>query len=180
MRIFISLVALIMSTQMILAQRYTASQADGKLTIAGTSSLHDWESEVTDFKVDATLDFAKASSDIKVVVKSNSIKSGKSIMDTKTYESLLVEKFPEIIFTSKQTSFGEGKFTSLGTVQITGKKLAIEIPVTYSNVAGKLNVTGLVKFKMSDFGIDPPTAMFGTMVTGDEVTINFNLSLNQL
>jgi len=180
MRILICLITLFFSAQLLVAQRYTASPTDGKLAILGTSSLHDWESVVTEFKVDANLDFAKATSDIKVVVKAKSIQSGKSIMDSKTYESLLSDKFPDIIFTSKQTTFGEGKFSSLGTLQIAGKTMSIEVPVTYTQVSGKLNVAGSVKFKMSDFGIDPPTAMFGTMVTGDEVTINLNLTLNQL
>jgi hypothetical protein len=30
---------------------------------------------------------------------------------------------------------------------------------------------------MTDFKIDPPTALMGTMKTGDEITISFNVKL---
>ena len=35
--------------------------------------------------------------------------------------------------------------------------------------------TGSIKIVMSDYGIEPPVAMFGTLKTGDEVTIDFEL-----
>jgi len=33
------------------------------------------------------------------------------------------------------------------------------------------------KIKMSDYGIDPPSFMFGTVKTGDEMTVSFNVNL---
>jgi hypothetical protein len=29
---------------------------------------------------------------------------------------------------------------------------------------------------MTDYGVDPPTAVFGTIKTGDAIDINFNLN----
>jgi polyisoprenoid-binding protein YceI len=42
---------------------------------------------------------------------------------------------------------------------------------------GTVNATGMVPIKMTDFGIKPPTAMFGTLRTGDEVKVNFALTV---
>jgi hypothetical protein len=35
----------------------------------------------------------------------------------------------------------------------------------------------MVPIKMTDFGIKPPTAIFGTLRTGDEVKVNFALTV---
>ena len=55
------------------------------------------------------------------------------------------------------------------------------------NIASKLDfknnssfmVTGEVPLKMSDFNIDPPTAMMGAMKTGDEVVIKYNFEFDK-
>jgi len=32
---------------------------------------------------------------------------------------------------------------------------------------------------MTHYGVEPPTALMGTIKTGEEVTINFNFQVNQ-
>jgi hypothetical protein len=39
----------------------------------------------------------------------------------------------------------------------------------------RIQIKGSKKVKMTDFNISPPTAMLGTLKTGDEVTISFTL-----
>ena len=43
----------------------------------------------------------------------------------------------------------------------------------------QFQVKGEVPLKMSDFGIDPPTAMMGTLKTGNEVVIKYNLEFEK-
>ena len=38
----------------------------------------------------------------------------------------------------------------------------------------KITLIGEKKFKMTDFKIDPPKALFGTITTGDDITIKFS------
>ena len=38
-----------------------------------------------------------------------------------------------------------------------------------------LIIVGVLDLKMSDFGIEPPTAMFGMIKVYDELSIDFNL-----
>ncbi len=40
---------------------------------------------------------------------------------------------------------------------------------------GTVKATGMVPIKMTDYGIKPPTAIFGRLKTGDEVKVNFEL-----
>ena len=61
---------------------------------------------------------------------------------------------------------------------LVGKKKPMDFTATTKDVDGSVQVTGSVSMKMSEFGIEPPTAMFGTLTTGDEVTIEFNFLLN--
>ena len=42
---------------------------------------------------------------------------------------------------------------------------------------GTVKATGVVTIKMTDFGIHPPTAIFGRIKTGNEVKVNFELSV---
>ena len=42
-----------------------------------------------------------------------------------------------------------------------------------------LTVTGSQKISMKDFSIDPPTFMLGTIKTGNDITLSFNLTLKR-
>ena len=42
---------------------------------------------------------------------------------------------------------------------------------------GSITFNGSKKLKMTDYGIKPPTALLGTMTTGDEVEIVFQVTL---
>jgi len=42
---------------------------------------------------------------------------------------------------------------------------------------GSVMAKGLVPIKMTDYGIKPPTAIFGRVKTGNEVKVNFELTI---
>lgn len=43
---------------------------------------------------------------------------------------------------------------------------------------GDIQLTGSKKLNMKDFGMEPPTAVLGTIKVGPEVTVNFNLTIS--
>jgi hypothetical protein len=49
------------------------------------------------------------------------------------------------------------------------------VQVTNNNVT----FTGKKTIKMTEFEVEPPTALLGTIKTGDEVTISFNSKFNK-
>ena len=71
---------------------------------------------------------------------------------------------------------GNGKFSikSLGDLTITGVKKQISLDFTIDVTSGKISLKGEKKIKMTDFNIDPPKALFGTITTGDDLTIQFS------
>jgi polyisoprenoid-binding protein YceI len=44
---------------------------------------------------------------------------------------------------------------------------------------GSITFSGSKKLKMTDYKIKPPTALMGTMTTGDEIEIVFQVTLKQ-
>lgn len=157
----------------------------GKMTIAGTSTLHDWVSEVTqiNFKGDiqAMDNSLKSIKNVHLTIPVEGIKSTKgNAMDKKTYKALESEEHPKI--ECSLTSFkiepagkqfkikADGKLTIAGTT----KALTLNFSAQYTD-DGKLKFTGEKALKMTDFNIDPPRALLGTLKTGDDITIEFTV-----
>lgn len=153
--------------------------------IHGTSTLHDWTSDVTEFSGTFKRDNGngiEAIQSLQFEIKAESIKSGKGGMDKRTYSALDVKKHPMITYSlnniAKQDSTSDGwsLYNSAGELEIAGTKKE----VTFT-VEGKENADGTMEFKgstdmlMSEFGIDPPSAMLGTIRSGDEITIEFHV-----
>jgi polyisoprenoid-binding protein YceI len=161
-----------------------------KIIIKGTSNLHDWKMEVEDINgnMDADIKDNKIESinSLTLNVNVNSIKSGKSLMDKKTYYALKSELYPEIHFSLSGISDiiinNKGQLvTANGILSIAGIKKSIQIKAigsTYNN--GDLGFTGSKSLKMSDFNIMPPTAIFGTLKTGDSIVVEFDISFKNM
>lgn len=172
---------------------FVSAQSNYKITAAknmikGTSSLHDWQCVVEKQDGSATINTAGTlkitALNIRFIVKS--IKSVKEdgkyydeSMDKNAYKALSAEAFPEIVYTLVSTSNVKtsGKTTTLtatGNLTIAGKTNKITFPVKAIVNGNNVTFTGATKFKMSLFGIKPPTALLGTIKTGDEITIVMN------
>jgi len=161
--------------------------SDHKITIDGTSNVHDWTEVAQTASGDASVTwntdgtFQIKSFNLKISVKS--IKSDKgSIMDNKTYDALKAEKHPYITFKmSSVKSFsksGTGYSVKInGDLTIAGVTKNVEISgMVYVKENGKLYIDVSKSIKMTDYGIEPPTAMMGAMQVGDEITIRFKLN----
>jgi polyisoprenoid-binding protein YceI len=164
------------------AQHHFTVQDNSKLSVAGTSTLHDWESDAT--KLSGTAHFVlndrniTAIEDLTLTVGVKSIESGKSGMDKKTYDALNANKYPNITYTFKDLKSVSGnKVTAAGTLEIAGKKKTVEFPVTYQvNADNSVNFKGEVDLKMTSFDIEPPSALLGTVTAGDDIKIKFDVT----
>ncbi len=162
------------------------------MTISGTSTLHDWTSEVdtiigyveVDKKMidrgDPKRNDKIIAVHIEVPVKSIISPRG-ATMDKKTWNALKSEEHPKIIFDMKG-----GKITNIngsafsvqakGNLTIAGKTREVEFLVSGELTGpGKMKFTGSYKMNMRDYDVEPPSAMFGQIVTGEEVEVKFEL-----
>ncbi|HTB32943.1 MAG TPA: YceI family protein [Bacteroidia bacterium] len=158
---------------------------DSTVTILGTSNLHNWNETVSTVLGDGSVTWNTDGSfdldEINLKMEVNSIKSDMgSIMNNNTYKALKSDKYPEIIFTltipvaSIKAGAASTTISAKGTLFIAGvnKSIDMQVKVAAPN-QGYLTFEGSKTVKMSDYGISPPTALLGTLRTGDEITINF-------
>ena len=101
------------------------------------------------------------------------------------YEALKAEEFSSIEFrmiNGKISSITGNEFngTATGYLSIAGKTKEVNVPFSGNLLNdGQLDLEGKVNLKMSEFDIDPPKAMAGTLKTGDEVSIVYSLKLEK-
>ncbi len=158
------------------------------LVIKGTSNLHDWESPAKEVRANGSMTFTagtlKSIEALNVEIPVKTIKSPKgSIMDNKTYDALKANSCPNIIYKlGKVTGLskkGDGyDINAVGYLTIAGVTNTIDMYVRgKSGADGSITFSGSKKLKMTDYKIKPPTALLGTMTTGDEVEIVFQVTL---
>jgi len=168
------------------AQSKLTVNSNSTLIVSGTSTLHDWEIEADQVSGYATFDIQEGIlskvSDLNIKVKSTDLKSGKSGMDNNTYKALKAEEFEYIIFKlSESTLIKEGSnylVKGTGNLTVAGFTRQIDISSTCEITSGTVKCKGSYTMKMTDWKIEPPTAMFGTIKTGDEITIDFETTFN--
>lgn len=158
------------------------------MTIQGTSSMHDWESDVTEVNGAGLLEAANGTiagiSELSLEIPVKSIKSGKgSTMDNKTYEAFKSEEHPTITYklTEVKSIMKESDgylLKTVGDLTMAGSTRSIEMDVHAKSLgSGDWQFEGAKALKMTDFNMEPPKALMGTLKTGDEVTINFSINM---
>lgn len=183
---FIILTALVFAAQTGFAQeKFRMDERNSEITVEGTSSVHDWEMKATEMKASIQLKISEnAIADIITVdfsMPTEKLKSENSIMDKKSWDALKSKKYNSIRFDLNRVSgfSSNGKTfsgTASGSLFIAGKSQQVTIPFTGSVKTGNtITVAGHEKINMKDYNISPPTAMLGTLKTGEEVTVRFKM-----
>ena len=170
-------------------EAYTLAE-QSTMTVEGTSTIHDWELEVKDLSTSVALNPellqneqpASPVSNVSLTVPVKKMDSGKGGMNRKIYGALKEDEHPNITFSLDSTELAtppeNGSFTLnvSGNLTIAGHTRAISLPVTGTlTEEGNLRFAGSYKLNMTDYKVDPPTAVFGTIRSGEEVTIKFDL-----
>lgn len=167
---------------------------DYSVTINGTSNLHSWDEKVgTVTGTGAITPNSDGSYDIDAInlkMEVHSIKSDMGpAMNNNTYKALKADAHPEIIFTlsapikaikAAATATGVSAKCNLTIAGVT-KPVVMQVKISMPQ-KGTLQFEGAQTIKMTDYGVTPPVALFGALVTGDEITIhfktNFSVTLN--
>ncbi len=161
------------------AQKTFQLDAKPDLKVSGTSTLHDWEmpSSTATGSMTATETAAKLTEikSLTITMPAESIKSGKKAMDKKAYEAMKTDKHKNVVFTLKSASKTGDTWTLTGTFNIAGTTKQVNLKAKEIVSNGVYGLNGSYSFKLSDYGITPPTAMMGTIKTGDDVKISFNV-----
>jgi polyisoprenoid-binding protein YceI len=155
------------------------------VTIHGTMSIHDWVETIGEVTGDMVADpHAAGGADvrsIRIVMGVRSIRSDMgTVMDNKTYKALKAVADPQITFLLDapvillQLRRGEKPIALAGHLTLAGVTRPVVLLVDYFEVtSNSMRFEGRQVIKMTDFGVKPPSALFGTLRAGPDITIYF-------
>jgi polyisoprenoid-binding protein YceI len=155
------------------------------VTIAGTSTMHDWTMTSTGANYNATFEVNADGTPAKLsmvafTLPAESLKSKEKAMDKNAYKSLNTDKYKDITFQLTAAKITGKTIACTGNLTISGTTKPVEVDVTFESKNGTLVCKGSKKIKMTDFKVEPPSFMFGTIKTGDEITVSFDVSLSPI
>ena len=163
------------------AQKNYILDVKTNFSVAGTSTLHDWEmksgSKIGTANLTVTDNKLTAITKIDITLLAETLKSEKTKMDKIAYETLKTDKHKNIKYVLKSAEkVNETTWNLTGTYTIAGVSKEHKTQVKTSVVNGIVNLQGTDKITFKEFGMKSPTAMLGTIKTGENLTIKFNLN----
>jgi polyisoprenoid-binding protein YceI len=178
----IAIVLVVFFSNTSFSKEFKLDNHKSSFSIFGTSSLHDWEEKAMDQNGKMSLNSSEGLQiqNLYIEILAESLKSGKNIMDKNTYKALKTDKFKTITFqyvkTLEASLLQEGtyKLKILGDLTIAGFTNSIQLNLKLYLKGNEVNVLGEKEILMTDYNVDPPKALLGTIKTGNEITIKFN------
>ncbi len=175
-------------TQQINAQTAKVNSASSNMTVFGTSNIHDWDMKAEKMSGDATFtiedDKLSAIDKLTYSVEVESLKSGKSGMDKNAYNALDTKKHKTINYkltkVNKIIDKGSNNYTleTTGNLSIAGQTKQVPITFNVKLNGNKLTFAGKVKINMTHYNVEPPKALMGTVKTGEDITLDFEVLYN--
>lgn len=171
---------------------FVIDNGSSTMVIEGGSTVGSWDAEVKvlegEFKVDLEgLSNGANGSEIFELstfsVPVGNIESDSRRMNRNIYSYLKEDDYPNITFTmisAEVTENNGNEYEVLvnGVINAAGADHEVSFTTTVSNNGnGSLNISGTKPLNFSDFGIDRPSAMLGTVRADEEIEIVYNLVL---
>ena len=180
--------------------RYEPDLSASRLTVDGTSTVHDWtlESQVVRGElivhdIDATAlgtsgrTFPQPlSATVRVEILVDSLKSDNSGLNRRMYEALKADSHPMITYRLERAELQAGQaadedgsegsllVATSGVLTVAGVDRTMDIPMQVARLpADGLRVSGETSLRMTEFGIEPPRVMLGFLRTGDTVKVRW-------
>jgi polyisoprenoid-binding protein YceI len=166
----------------------------GKVTIAGTSNIHEYTASTTNVRVTqarlgAVLDGhfcdnalkpgAVEAFEVSIAAATLTSPRGEGL-DKNMRKALKTDQFPEITFRLTNldaTGKPAGGAKATGTLKIAGVERDVAMDITTKADGDTLVVQGRLELLMTDYGIKPPVAMMGMLKTDPKVTVTFETVL---
>ena len=157
---------------------------ESTIQVDGTSNqTPEWSVYATQIDGSVTVNDEGSVDSAVLVIPSKMMKSRKSpIMDRGMYGALKADDYPEIMYellsVSDVAMMNDSTFSlnTTGNLTIAAETKEIMVPVEgIRSENEKMHFTGQHAILMSDYGLKPPSLMFGAYRTGDELVISFEL-----
>jgi polyisoprenoid-binding protein YceI len=175
------------------AQQTLTLAPESKLWFDGKSTVRDWSCKAP--VMTATLTLAEAATAAVLAgdepqattlfsVPTMKLDCSNGTMNNHMRKAIAAEKFGEISFALKSyeavaEAGAATKGTLRGDLTIKGVAKEVVLPVEFVAAGDGLRVKGTYALKMTDWGVEPPKLMMGTMKVREMVTVSFDLLLQQ-
>jgi hypothetical protein len=163
-----------------------------EVTIEGTSSMHAFHCKTNKIMAYVDVDpgytkdltkIARPIASVKVNIVVRTLTCGNGQMDKNMYSTLDADKNPIIKYTMSGYDILDGSAKpsafvakTTGTLVISGQEKVINMKINAERLSdGKATAQGEQDVLMTDFGIKPPSFMFGTLKVGNEIKVKFSL-----
>ncbi|MEX0770830.1 MAG: YceI family protein [Balneolaceae bacterium] len=165
---------------------------DSEISIEGTSNVRDWDADVTTIHAELILNGFEESDGIQNLSPAHfktltlrmpvkGIDAGGRSLTNNIQKYLKKDDYPDITFklnkiSEVQVNDSEVILTADGVINAAGKDHSVTLKVNGStDNQGTLVFSGTQELKMTDFDIEPPTAIFGTVRAVDEFSVHFSV-----
>ena len=167
------------------AQNAYTLKTEQEFTVSGTSTLHDWDMVSSEAKGNAKISIEDrritSINSLIVTLPTNSLKSGKGGMDDNAYKALDAKQHPNIHFElTAVEAITDQQIKAKGQLSIVGETLVIPLDVNYKVSENAILFEGKFLISFTQFKIDPPKALLGTIKTGDELQISFETAFKSI
>ncbi len=177
-----ALTATSVSAQMALPENLTLSSAS-KVWFDGTSNVKSFSCSAGKLDVDVSSDAdatpAKLVKSASLAIQVAQLDCKNAKMNEHMRDALKSDKNPRITWKLSSYTVDGNAVVMAGTLTIAGKENPIELRGRGAFANGTLTLKGSKVLKMTEFGVKPPSLMFGTMKVADPVTVWYELVLNQ-
>ncbi len=165
-----------------------------RLWIEGRSNVNEFECEANQYFGEATLfdnpgpvEFSQSMQErvfMQVEIRVDGFECGRSRMNRDLQDALRSRDFPDITFLFDsadlvgfpETNDGAFEINVKGTLTVAGNTRDIQfITRAYYLEPTKVRAIGKTTIRMSDFDVEPPTALMGLVKADDELSVNFDL-----
>lgn len=161
-----------------------------EVSIDGTSNVHDFHCKTN--KINAYIDVdpgytkdltkvARPIVSVQVNIAVKSLTCDNKKIDQNMYSTLKADENQLIKYKLSAYDILDGSAAAFaakttGTLTILGKDKIVAMKIDATRLAeGKATAQGEETLLMSEFGIKPPSFMFGTMRVNDQIKVKFNL-----
>jgi hypothetical protein len=161
-----------------------AQNGNSTISISGTSTLHAWTMSSKEAVYDAVFETNDKKEPVKLIsllltLPAESLKSGKSAMDKNAYNALKTDAHKQITFQLTSARIEGNTIRCNGKLKIAGVTKQVELEASYTTLpGGKIQCKGSKAIVMTDYGVEPPSFMFGSVTTGNEITVTFDVVLS--
>ncbi len=162
-----------------------------RITIAGTSNIHDYTATTTDARVTrvqvapavagaAFWDDVQKPGGLEafdISIPAATLKSSKDGLDKNMYKALKTKEHADITFSMTRLEGAPGALQAIGTLRVAGVERQVTLPLKTTRKGANLAVTGELDVLMTDYGIAPPKAMMGMVKADPKIKITFEVVL---